>query len=103
MMDENQYIYQLRPNRLQMLIGGRTSEEEDLIAQHFDYLKALMVLGIVMLAGRTMTADKHAFGIVIFRANSEEEARGIMEKDPVVQHRVMRAELYPFRVALIGA
>jgi hypothetical protein len=53
----------------------------------------------VILAGRTLTTDERGLGIVIFRAPSADAARAIMEGDPAVRQGVMRAELFPFRVA----
>ena len=44
----------------------------------------------------------HTFGLVIFKADSEAEARQIMENDPAVKHGVMRATLYPYRVVFLG-
>ncbi|NLL89375.1 MAG: hypothetical protein GX228_10760 [Firmicutes bacterium] len=41
-----------------------------------------------------------AFGVVIFEADSEEEARFLMETDPAVEEGIMTAELFPYRVAL---
>jgi uncharacterized protein YciI len=61
-----------------------------------------MAEGVVILAGRTLNGDDSTFGIVIFNAGSEEEARRIMESDPAVRQGVMRAELFPYRVALIA-
>ncbi|MFL5803143.1 MAG: YciI family protein [Roseiflexaceae bacterium] len=53
-----------------------------------------------MLAGRTLNTDPSSFGIIILRADTEATARGIMEDDPAVQQGVMRAELFPYRIAL---
>ena len=58
--------------------------------------------GVVVLAGRTQTADDTTFGIVIINSDSEEEARQHMESDPAVEGGVMHAELFPFRVAVMG-
>lgn len=38
---------------------------------------------------------------MIFEAETEAEARAIMEGDPAVQAGVMTATLHPYRVALI--
>jgi uncharacterized protein len=46
--------------------------------------------------------DPSSFGIVIFSVGSEEEARRIMQDDPAVRGCVMQAELYPFRIGLLG-
>jgi len=55
-----------------------------------------------LLAGRTLNTGVSSFGIVILAAGSELEARRVMLGDPAVAQRVMRAELYPFRIALLG-
>ena len=84
-----------------MLSQGSTAEEETILAQHFAYLKDLTEKGVLILAGRTLNTDESSFGIVIFTAASEEAARQIMENDPAVKKGVMRARLFPYRVALI--
>jgi uncharacterized protein YciI len=84
-----------------MLSQGPTPDEEARVSEHFQYLKALLEGGQLILAGRTLNTDPLSFGIVILRAESDDAARQIMEKDPAVSNGVMHAELYPFRVALI--
>ncbi len=84
-----------------MLSEGSTPEEERIVDAHYNYLKALTDQGAVILAGRTLNTDKSSFGIVIFRADSEETAQKIVAEDPAVKGGVMRAELYPYRVALM--
>lgn len=85
-----------------MLAAGPTAAEEEIVGRHFVYLQELVERGTVKLAGRTMTTDEHAFGIVLLHAASEEDAERIMREDPAVKEGVMRAELFPFRVALNG-
>ena len=41
-------------------------------------------------------------GLAVFRAESEDAARQIMNDDPAVKKGVMKAMLYPFRVVLQG-
>jgi uncharacterized protein YciI len=41
------------------------------------------------------------FGVVVFEAASEEEARALMEADDAAKEKIMTAQLFPFRVALI--
>lgn len=65
-------------------------------------MKGLTEQGVVILAGRTLNTDESSFGIVIFKAGSEEQAREIVNNDPAVRQGGMRAELYPYRVALIA-
>ena len=93
------YIYTLHPARLEMLTAGPTAEEADIISRHATYLEDLAEKGVVVLAGRTQTRDADTFGIVIVNAESEAEARVVMENDPGVKYGVQRAKLYPFRIA----
>jgi uncharacterized protein len=102
MIDSTTFLYKIQPVRPEMLSIGETPEEEQIISEHFNYLKDLTEGGVVLLAGRTLNTDQSCFGIVIFRAGSEQEARRIMLEDPAVRQRVMRAELYPFGISLSG-
>ena len=74
----------------------------DAVSRHFEYLQDLTRRDIVLLAGRTLNTDPSSFGIVILRAASEAEARALMLADPAVREGVMRAELFPYRIALAG-
>lgn len=100
MPDVTQYLYRIRPTRLEMVQTGPTPEEQETISRHFAYLSELVVQGVVILAGRTLNTDESIFGIVIFNADSEESARRLMTQDPAVKDGVMRAELFPFRIAV---
>ena len=84
------------------MLSAPTAEESAAVAAHFAYLTELKDRGTLMLAGRTLTVDEHCFGLVIFEAASEADARRIMADDPAVQRGVMRAELHPYRIALMG-
>jgi uncharacterized protein YciI len=96
-----EYLYKIQPTRPGMLSEGPTPEEAAIADQHFAYLSRLVDQAVVMLAGRTLTTDERSFGVVIFRAESDDDARSVVENDPAVKAGVMRAELYPFRIALI--
>jgi len=98
-----QFLYRIRPTRLGMLTEGPTEREAAILAEHFQYLQELVSEGIVLMAGRTLIADEQAFGIAVFLAASETEARRIMERDPAVESHIMTAELFPYRIALWSA
>jgi uncharacterized protein YciI len=101
-MDKTQqFLYRIRPTRVEMFSEGATEEEAKTVSAHFEYLKDLQKRGALILAGRTLNTDESSFGIIIFNAKSEEQARMIMESDPAVVQGVMQAELYPYRVALM--
>ncbi len=86
-----------------MLTEGSTETESQIVSDHFSYLKDLVERGAVILAGGTQNNDYSSFGIIIFRAESEDRAREIVRNDPAVKNNVMRAELYPYRIALLKA
>lgn len=95
-----QYIYRIQPTRLGMLAEGPDAREAGIVGQHFAYLQQLCSAGVVLMAGRTLTVDERTFGIVVFRAESEAAAQQVVDMDPAVRLGVMRAELFPYRVAL---
>jgi uncharacterized protein len=94
------FLYQLKPARPELLTEGPTDREAAVIKRHFDHLRDLRDRNVVLCAGRTLNQDQNAFGIVIFEAASETAARTLMASDPAVEGNVMRATLFPFRIAL---
>jgi uncharacterized protein len=102
MSEAKQYLYRIIPTRPEMLAEGLTSQESETMAKHFVYLQQLTRDGILILAGRTLNTDEDSFGITVINANSEEDARTIMNNDPAVKLGVVHAKLYPYRVALIS-
>ena len=97
-MKKNQFLYTIQPTRLEMLTEGSTEEEVAIISRHAAYLQDLTERGVAVLVGRTTNTDESTFGIIVFQATSEEEARSIIENDPAVIGGVMKAVLYPFRI-----
>ena len=95
-----QFLYRIQPTRLAMLTDGPTEQEAAIIGRHFAYLKNLVAKGKVLMAGRTLNNDASSFGIAILATESEHEAVSIMQGDPAVAEGVMKAELFPYRVAL---
>ena len=97
----NQWLYFLKPACLAMLTDGPTPEEAETVSRHFAYLQDLTEKGTMILMGRTQNSDESTFGTAIFEAEDESTARMIMEADPAVRARVMRATLYPYKIALM--
>ena len=102
MSEDGQYLYKVVATRPAMLAEGPTPEEAVIVEEHAAYVGGLARGGMVQLYGRTLNTDESAFGIVIFKAESDEAARRIMQDDPAVKKGVMRAELYPYRIAFMG-
>lgn len=101
-MAQQQFLYTLKPIRPELLTRGPTEEEERIVRSHFRYLKMLRDLDILLVAGRTQNTDRSSFGIVVFYAEDELEARKIMEQDPGIAQGVFEAKLFPYHVALWG-
>jgi uncharacterized protein YciI len=97
-----EFLYKLQLVRGDMLRTGPTAAEQATVAEHFAYLQALQAQDKIILVGRTLTTDDNTMGLAVFRAESEDAARRIMNEDPVVKKHVMTATLYPFKVVLQG-
>ena len=95
-----QFLYILKPSRAEMLTEGPTEDEQRITSEHFQYLQDLCRDGVVHLAGRTLEMGADTIGLVIFQADSAEAAKRLMENDPAVRNDVMKAEVYPFSIAL---
>ncbi|MGA6985807.1 MAG: YciI family protein [Terriglobales bacterium] len=97
-----EFLYRLQLVRADLLRTGPTDSEQAVVAEHFAYLQNLNVQGVIILVGRTLTTDENTMGLTIFRAESEDAARQIMNGDPAVKKGLMTATLYPFKVSLQG-
>lgn len=102
MPESKQYIYVLKLIPELLKEDNWTEKENEIVARHFKVLQNLQGDGKLILAGRTLDMDQNSFGIVILKANDDEEARRLMENDPAVKEGIMIAKLHPYRVALIS-
>jgi uncharacterized protein YciI len=96
-----QFLIRIQPARPEMLTAS-TPEEDQIVEAHFAYLRDLVDRDVVLLAGRTLNTDQASFGIVLLTVPSEASALEIVSGDPAVSAGVFRAELFPFRVALVS-
>ena len=99
--EQKQFIYVLKLTPRLLEEKNWTEQDNQIIGRHFSRLQRLHKEGRVLMAGRTLNADPSQFGVVVFEAASEEEARELMEADDAVKEKIMTAQLFPFRVALI--
>jgi uncharacterized protein len=95
--EQKTYVYQ---NRLidMSTFGNMTDDEEQIISEHFMYLKDALKRGQLILAGPCVNGE---FGLVIYRAESMEKAQRFMEGDPAIAQGLMAAELHEFRMSLL--
>jgi uncharacterized protein YciI len=96
------FMYTLHPLRVTMLKEGPTDAEKALAAQHWAYSQDLLARGAIIFAGRTVDTTEDSFATCVIQAESEEQARAIMEADPAVQGGVFRARLFRYQPMLVG-
>jgi uncharacterized protein YciI len=98
---KGQFIYVFDPIRPQLITDpdAWTDEDTRIASRHFAYLQKATQDGVVILAGRSLDSEGPA--VVIFEADSEQDAQRFMEADPFVAGGLMRARLHPFRAALV--
>lgn len=100
--EPKQFIYVLKLTPRLLDEKNWTEQDNQIVGRHFRRLQQLHKEGRVLLAGRTLNeSDPSQFGVVIFEAATEEEARAVMEADDAVKEKIMTAQLFPFSVALI--
>jgi len=92
MSDTNSFVIMLRPAP-----AYGTTGSNEIVSQHFEYLKQLHKEGKVRMAGRFSNV---LIGLVMLEVSGREEAESIMQGDPAVKSNVFHAELYPWSIAL---
>jgi uncharacterized protein len=100
-MERQQYLYKLKLVEKLTEDKNWTDKENETVARHFAYLQRMLNDRKLILAGKTKGLDASTFGIVIFEADTEEEALTMMNADPAVKEGIMTAELFPYQVALM--
>lgn len=78
-----------------------TEETKEIISAHSNLMDMLVEDGKLIFAGRTDSVqdDNDLIGVVLFKADSIEEARAIMSRDPGVLNLVQRSRVFPFILA----
>ena len=100
--ERKQFIYVLKLTPRLLDEKNWTEQDRQIVGRHFRRLQQMHKEGRVLLAGRTLNeSDPSQFGVVVFEADSAEEARKVMEADDAVKEKIMTAQLFPFSVALI--
>lgn len=95
----NQYLYTVQTVRPAML-HNPTDDEVRIGKEHIDYMQNLITEGQGIFAGATTQRDQHHFGVFVYEAEDDAAGKAIVENDPAVKNRIMRAQWYPYRVAL---
>lgn len=90
------YVVMLHPPRPDF-IENMTPDEDEIINQHFQYLKKLLDEGKLMLAGPLLDG---ALGLTIYNSGDEFEVKRWANEDPAVQKGVFTLEMHPLRLSL---
>jgi uncharacterized protein YciI len=75
--------------------------DKQTVQVHFNRLQDMLSKGKLILAGRADVENEKTFGIVIFEADSFEEAVRIANEDPAVKAGIMSVEVFPFSLPLM--
>lgn len=98
-MDQQlEFIYLFKPKR-ENFLQSMTPEEMQAMGGHKEYTQRLFSEGKIIVGGACLDGS---FGMVVFRAGSEEDARQIFENDPAVQAEIVHAELHPYKITLLN-
>jgi uncharacterized protein len=74
----SEWLCIIRPPR-PTFIEDASPEEQDVMREHFAYLKSLLQDGKLILAGPSLDPP---FGIIVLEAETEDEARRLVAADP---------------------
>jgi uncharacterized protein len=80
--------------------NDETPAEQALMKQHFAYWKGLNAKGVCMFGGPVLD-PQGTYGILVVKANTENEARALGEADPSVKGGVNKIEVAEMRVAFV--
>lgn len=96
---KNHFYAIIKPYR-QDFITNSKKEDEEIMSEHFFYLKSLLKKKKLFLAGPTLI-DKDPFGVIILETESELEARNLLENDPSVKAGIQKImDFRPIRLSL---
>jgi len=99
MSDYEYFIAIIKPIR-EGFFTDPTTDENQIMSDHFGYLKQLLADEKIILAGPAVD-PKGPFGIIIFKTSSYELAEEMLMADPSVKNNVQQiVELQPFVLSL---
>lgn len=97
----NVFIYVLKLTPGYFDESSWKEEDYEMVGIHFKRLQNMLSEGKLIMAGRSDVENEKTFGIVVFEADSFEEAVKITNEDPAVKAGIMSAEVFPFSLALM--
>ncbi len=99
MIKTNHYYAIIKPYRQDFITNPRENEDK-IMQDHFFYLKSLMKQKKLFFAGPTLIPED-PFGVIILEAETAEEAKNLLKKDPSIKAGIQRIDdLRPIRLSL---
>ncbi|MHA2007929.1 MAG: YciI family protein [Promethearchaeota archaeon] len=99
MRKKHYFFAMIKPYR-QDFITNPKEEEEEIMVNHFNYLKSLLKNKKLFLAGPTLIPED-PIGIIILEAETVDEAKLLLENDPSVEAGIQKiTDLRPIRLSL---
>ena len=95
------FFYRLNPPR-PTFPGDMTDAERDIMGEHAQYWRALCAEGVGVVLG-PVAEGAGAWGMGVFRAASEAQARARADADPAVARGLCTADVLPMLSAMLGA
>ena len=76
-------------------VATMTADEQAIMGQHFEYINKLYTEGKIVFSG---ACTDGAMGLIVYNAESAEEARVLFENDPLTKSGIMETEFHPFKI-----
>jgi uncharacterized protein YciI len=92
------FLLRLDPVRPDLPATGPTQAEAEAIAAHLGYVQRLLEQGVLLMAGRSQVLEREAFALMLLQADTETQARALMQADPAVAQGVLSGDLHPFQI-----
>ncbi|AUD62884.1 hypothetical protein BK010_04520 [Tenericutes bacterium MO-XQ] len=92
------YIYVLKFNPDYYDEDVWTDEVNQIIDAHFQRLKSDYEKGKVIHVGRTENPKDEGFGLVIYHADDDQDAKHYMENDPAIKNKIMTGTYQRYKV-----
>ena len=97
----NYYAIRTRPTRPAMMVEGLNERERESFVRHSAWLKERTAAGVFIFVGRTRDAGTDGWALAVIKADSDEDARRIMNDDPFVRDGVVTPELVGFDIIAV--
>ncbi|MFW9864957.1 MAG: YciI family protein [Candidatus Thorarchaeota archaeon] len=100
MTETKHFFAVIKPYRQDFIINPK-KEEEEIMSDHFYYLKSLQEQDKLFLAGPTLIPED-PYGVIIFETKTEKEAKKLLEEDPSIKAGIQKIDDFrPIRLSLL--